>query len=196
LWPLPGDGTGHTLRDMRIGVDISQIVFEGTGVSRYVRRMVRELLKLDKQNNYILFGASLRQRHKFSQFFHTLQGLNKRIKLVVVPIPPTLLDILWNKLHILPIECFIGSVDVFWSSDWTQPPLAGALGVTTIHDLSIFRYPESFAETIVAVQKRRLRQTLKECKFFFCDSEATKKDAGRLLGIPDRQLKVIYPGSI
>src|SRR3989344_2931348 len=122
---------------MRIGIDISQIVSEGTGVGKYVRRMVTALLKSDTKNEYVLFGASLRRRSIFYKYF-------KRENLVVVPIPPTILDVLWNKLHIFPVEWFTGKLDIFWSSDWTQPPLINAKGVTTIHDLIVLRHPENF----------------------------------------------------
>ncbi len=182
---------------MRIGIDISQIVYEGTGVGNYVRRMVSELIARDTTNEYILFGASLRRRSKFYQYYNNTYYHSKRVKLVVVPIPPILLDILWNRLHIFPVEWFVGPVDVFWSSDWTQPPLIRAKGVTTIHDLTILRRPESFGEglrNIVETQKRRLKRAVNVCSAFFCDSEATKKDAIELLGIPQNKLFVIYPG--
>src|SRR3989344_1346812 len=136
---------------MRIGIDISQIAFEGTGVGNYVRRMVAELLRYDKKNEYILFGASLRKRQAFFQFFHDIYHSPKQVRLVVVPIPPTVLEFLWNKLHVVPIEWFTGSVDVFWSSDWTQPPLARARGVTTIHDLSVLRHPENYGAGLQSI---------------------------------------------
>lgn len=173
---------------MRIGIDISQIVHEGTGVARYTRRMVDALLTLDKKNEYVLFGASLRRRGEFKKF------VNNRATLVVVPIPPTILDILWNVLHIIPVEWFIGRVDVFWSSDWTQPPLAKARGVTTIHDLTVLRFPESFHQKILTVQKRRLSWAKKVCSIFLCDSETTKKDIVQYLGISENKLRVVYPG--
>lgn len=183
---------------MKIGIDISQIAHEGTGVATYVRKMVDALLKIDKKNEYILFGASLRKRHVFNEFAG-------RAKLVVVPIPPTVMDILWNVLHIAPVEWFIGKVDVFWSSDWTQPPLAHAQGVTTIHDLIAFKYPEethqkteivgeNISSNIVSIQKRRLAWVKKECAAIFCDSEATKKDVIDLLGISKNKLHVVYLG--
>lgn len=172
---------------MRIGIDISQIVYEGTGVGNYVRKLVTELLKYDKKNEYVLFGASLRRRKEFYKYF---SGTN----LVVLPIPPTLLEILWNSLHILPVEWFTGKLDIFWSSDWTQPPLIHAKGITTIHDLSFLRYPESFVTKIIDTQKRRLQRAMKVCSAFFCDSEATKKDAIEFLEIPKSKLFVIYPG--
>lgn len=178
---------------MRIGIDISQIVHEGTGVSAYVRHMVFEMTRHDRVHEYILFGASLRKRGKFNEFVASL-GSKGRVKLVSVPIPPTLLTILWNVLHVIPAEWLIGDVDVFWSSDWTQPPLRRAIGVTTIHDLTILRYPSSFPSSIVTVQKRRLARAKAVCDLFLCDSKATQDDVVRLLGIAPGKTRVIYPG--
>ena len=176
---------------MRIGIDISQIVYEGTGVAKYVREMVRALLTIDKTNEYVLFGSSLRKRDVMRQFG---SNLPRPVRLVMLPIPPTLLDIVWNRLHIMPIEWFIGHVDVFWSSDWTQPPLSRAKGVTTIHDLIALKYPSETDARIVATHKRRLQRAVKECRAIFCDSEATKHDVEDLLNIPPSRLTVIYPG--
>lgn len=178
---------------MRIGIDISQIVYEGTGVGSYVRKIVAALLAIDKTNDYILFGSSLRQRQKLIDFYRSVR--NPRVTLRIILIPPSILDVLWNTLHILPIEALIGPVDVFWSSDWTQPPLKNARGITTIHDLTVIRYPESFGKTnIVDVQKRRLLWAKKECRHFLCDSDTTKKDITELLGISQEKCTVVYPG--
>lgn len=179
---------------MRIGIDISQIVYEGTGVARHVRNTVRELLRQDKENEYILFGASLRQLKKIQQYCDSLRFPHPKLTVKLIPIPPTLLHILWNVLHIMPVEWFIGKIDIFWSSDWIQPPLLKAKGVTTIHDISFLRYPQSFPKTILTVQKKRLEHAFSECKLFFCDSEATKKDIVKYYQIEPNRLKVIYPG--
>lgn len=181
---------------MRIGIDISQIVHEGTGVGAYVRNIVRELLRIDQKNEYVLFGASLRKLSHFTAYFEEVRSVNSRVRLVAVPIPPTILELLWNTLHILPVEWLIGPVDVFWSSDWTQPPLLRAKGITTVHDVSFLRYPETFVKSIIAVQKRRLTWVKRECKAVFCDSEATKRDVMELVGIQKNKLQVVYPGFI
>ena len=177
---------------MRIGIDISQIVYEGTGVGTYVREMVTSLLLADSKNEYVLFGASVRRRNVFQSFYTALP--HARTSLVTVPFPPIVLDILWNRFHIIPVEAFIGPVDVFWSSDWTQPPLKRARGVTTIHDLSTMVFPKEMDARIVATHARRLGWVKKECKVVFCDSESTKKDVAELLHIPKEQLHVVYPG--
>jgi len=179
---------------MRIGIDISQIVYEGTGVGNYVRKLVSELLSQDTVNSYVLFGASLRKRDTFISYYRSLACDKKRVSLKTVPIPPTILDFLWNSLHIVPVEWFVGPLTVFWSSDWTQPPLSHARGVTTVHDLSIFKYPKSFHRKILAVQKRRLLRAKEECRIFLCDSKATQTDLVNILHVDGAQTRVVYPG--
>lgn len=176
---------------MKIGIDISQIVYERTGVANYVKNIVETLVKKNPEHEYVLFGASLRKRYVFSEY---KKKLDKNIRFVVLPLPPTLLDFFWNTLHVFPIELFIGSVDIFWSSDWTQPPLTSAIGVTTIHDVSFLKFPETFATYILDVQKRRLERVKQTCTLIFCDSETTKQDVHKFLGIDNNKLQVVYPG--
>jgi glycosyltransferase involved in cell wall biosynthesis len=183
---------------MKIGIDISQIVHEGTGVASYTENLVKNLLKIDSKNQYILFGASFRARGKLKFMlsnYHATGCGSCSVK--IYPIPPLILEFLWNKLHIFPIEWLIGKVDVFLSSDWLQPPTK-AKKVTTIHDLIVYKYPESFevkgGHNIVTNQKRRIKWVARECDSVLCDSKATKKDAMEILGIEGNKLRVIYPG--
>lgn len=177
---------------MRIGIDISQMVHEGTGVAVYVRTLVQALISMDTNNEYVLFGASFRKKRIFYDFYKTLP--HDRVQLVTVAIPPTVLEILWNRFHVIPVEKFIGPVDIFWSSDWTQPPLSGAKGVTTIHDLTPLKFPKEMDAGIVAAHTRRLSWVQKECNMILCDSQSTKKDVMELLHIAEEKLHVVYPG--
>jgi len=181
---------------MKIGIDVSQIVYQGTGVTFYTQNLVASLLKKDKKNEYVLFGGSLRQK-KFLDEYLTQFKDNKKVTAKTFFLPPLLLEFLWNRIHVLPIEWLIGKIEVFFSSDWLQPPTQ-AKKVTTIHDLIVYQYPESFqpkgGHDIVANQKRRLNWVRKECDLIICDSQATKKDVMNLLKIPEKKLKVIYPG--
>ncbi len=180
---------------MRIGIDISQICYEGTGVARYVREMTTALVTGGQTHHYVLFAATLRRGHVIEEYYNSLRKHAANVSLVRIPLPPTLLDILWNVVHIVPVEWFTGPIDVFWSSDWTQPPLRDAIGVTTVHDMITFRNPEEMHGTIVAVQKRRLAWIEKECAAIFCDSVATLEDVHTLLHIPRGKLSVVYPGA-
>ena len=165
---------------MKIGIDISQIAFPGTGVATYTKNLVAQLLKIDTRNQYVLFASSLRQQQAFKDF-----------PAKVFPFPPTLTEFIWNQLHIFPIENLIGKVDVFHSSDWTQPPTK-AKKVTTIHDMIVYKFPESSHSKIIATQKRRLEWVKKECDLIIADSQATKKDIIEILRVPENKIKVVY----
>jgi glycosyltransferase involved in cell wall biosynthesis len=178
---------------MRIGIDISQIAHEKTGVARYMENLVRAILAQDRKNEYVLFGSSLRRRKIFMEYEKTLPK-TKRYIMKLFPFPPKLLHFLWNECHIMPVSWLIGNVDIFWSSDWTQPPIGKAKGITTIHDLSFFSFPESFDKEIIAVQKKRLTRVFRVCKKILCDSEATRKDVIKFFGTPSDRLVVVYPG--
>ena len=158
--------------------------------------MVAHWLKLDKKNESVLFGSSFRHKKKLKKFTDRFKS-KKNVTVKLFCFPPILLEFLWNRLHVLPIEWLIGKVDVFFSSDWLQPPTS-AKKVTTLHDLIVLKHPESFANIgghdIVANQKLRLKWVKKEADMIVCDSLATKKDAMALLGIPEKRLKVIYLG--
>lgn len=159
---------------MKIGIDISQTVYEGTGVGTYYRKLTENLLQIDKKNEYVFFGSSLR-----------------RWKSGFWPFPPTFLDLLWNKAHIFPVDNLIGKTDVFHTSDWLQPPTQ-AKKVTTIFDLVIFKYPQTSHPKIVATQKRAWGWAKREVKKFIAISQTTKKDAMEILGIAEEKIAVIY----
>ncbi|OGH50456.1 MAG: hypothetical protein A3H17_04250 [Candidatus Levybacteria bacterium RIFCSPLOWO2_12_FULL_37_14] len=177
---------------MKIGIDISQIIYEGTGVAELVRNLVENLLRIDKKNEYVLFFSSLRKNLKsqISNFKSTSQNL----KIKTFRFPPILLDLLWNKLHILPIEWLIGDVDIFITSDWTEPPTVRAKKVTILYDLIVYKYPNETDRKIIEVQKRKLKWVKKESDLVLCISESTKRDAINFLRIDEKPLKVIYPG--
>lgn len=174
---------------MRVGIDISQVVY-GTGVSTYTRNLVENLLKYHKDTEYVLFGGSLRRTDDLKQFFNELRGNFEKKK---YPLPPYLTNILWNKLHILPIEAFIGKVDVFHSSDWTQPP-SSAFKVTTVHDLVPILQPDLAARDMIRnvakTHRRRLFWVKKEANRIIVPTEETKRGLIKL-GFERDKIRVI-----
>lgn len=178
---------------MRIGIDVSQMAYEGTGVANYLGGLIKGLLKTDKKNEYILFYSSLRKNFSWPVGEFDLKA-SKNVIIKKFKFPPTILDILWNRLHIMPIEDLIGEVDIFISSDWSQPPTRKAKKATILYDLIVYKFPQETDRKIVATQKRKLAWVKKECDLVLCISEATKKDALDILGIQEAKLSVINPG--
>jgi glycosyltransferase involved in cell wall biosynthesis len=192
---------------MVIGIDISQLAYPETGVANYLTSLVQKLIEIDNENQYVLFFSSLRKELLISNFKFLNKSQYPNVQIKTFKIPPTLLDILWNKLHILPIENLIGDVDIFITSDWTEPPTKKAKKATILYDLMIYKFPEEshhqtqfnplkliISPNIVEVQKRKMQWVKKESQRILCISEATKKDAQEILGIDKQKLAVIYPG--
>lgn len=181
---------------MKIGIDISQLVYEETGVAEYLSQLVKHLMIIDDKNTYVFFGSSLRKKHILERFAKQFDYSNNRTKPIskLFSLPPALLNILWNKLHIFPIEWFIGDIDVFITSDWTEPPTQKAKKATILYDLVVYKYPGETAKSIINTQKLKLKWVKKESDIVFCISESTKKDAMEVLGIEEKRLQVIYPG--
>lgn len=173
---------------MKIAIDISQIVYS-RGVSRYTKELVNHLLEIDFQNEYILFGTSLRKQGELKDFFKSLKR-KTRIHSKFFSIPPTVLEILFNRLHV-SIDTFIGDAQVFHSSDWTQPG-SKAKKVTTIHDVIALIQPELFDPKTVNVQRSRLKWVKSEVDKIIAVSKNSKKDIVETLQIPPSKIVVIY----
>lgn len=177
---------------MKIGIDVSQLAYPNTGVANYLKNLVSHLIAQDTKNEYILFASSLRRKEILKK--ELLEFASKpNVSIKLVSFPPSFLDFVWNRLHVFPIEYVLGKIDVFISSDWTQPP-SNAKKVTILYDLIVYTYPNETSQKIVDVQKRKLAWVKKEIDKIICISKSSKEDAKKILGIPEEKLEVIYPG--
>lgn len=163
---------------IKVGFDISQIAHKG-GVSTYTKNLTNELSKISELD-IAYFYSSLRKAYS---------GDLKNVK--AYRLPPTLFELLFNKFRNIPIERFLGSMEVFHSSDWVQPPTK-AKKVTTYHDVVPIKYPQWSHPKIIAVHKRRLNIVEKEIDKVIAVSEATKRDLLEITKIPEEKISVIY----
>lgn len=188
---------------MRIGIDISQLAYQNTGVANYLSHLVSEMVK-NTEHEYVLFFSSL--RGVLPEQVENLGG-KSNVTIKKFKLPPTALHILWNLIHLTPIEKFIGPIDLFITSDWSEPPAKKAKKATIIYDLIVYKYPEEthnmsefhtrklrFSSNIVSIQKKKLGWVRKESDIVFCISDSTKKDVQEILKIDAKKIKVVYPG--
>lgn len=164
---------------LRVGMDISQIAHLG-GVSLYTQNLALQLSKVSDLE-MVYFYSSFRKPYKNI-------GL-KNVK--SFRFPPSMFELFFNKVRNISIEKFIGPVDIFHSSDWTQPPTK-ALKVTTYHDVVPLKYPQWSHPTIISVHKRRIKLVEKEVDHVIAVSNATKLDLMEVSNIPEEKITVIY----
>lgn len=176
------------IKKLNVGMDISQIAHRG-GVATYTNNLANELLKIpDLEMRY--FYSSLRKPYQ-QAVTSGYKGNLKNVK--SFRLPPTLFELFFNRIRNVSIEKFIGLVDVFHSSDWTQPP-SKAKKVTTYHDVVAEKYPQWSHPKIVAVHNRRLKLVEEEIDVVIAVSEATKRDLLEISKIPEDKVIVIYEG--
>jgi len=175
---------------MNIGIDISQVVYEGTGVGRFTRGLIETILQFDKDNKWTFFFSSF--RGKMNEDILKKIGLSPH-KFVRLPFSPPMLSFLWNTLHIVPIETFTGPLDVFICSDWTEPP-ASCRKATIVHDFAYLRHPETVHPTILETQKKRMYWVKKESNYIITPSKATQRDVSTYFSIPLNKVTPLYSG--
>ena len=171
---------------MKIGIDISQIVYQ-TGVSRYTAELVQHLLQSDKTNHYWLYAGSLRQRKILKAFLAKVKTKKTSHKLTYLS--PKLVDIFWNQLNIFKPDC-CQNLDLFHASNWAIPKTKTKL-VTTIHDLTFLKYPQEHLPYYIKAHTRHLKRAEKYADRIIAVSQSTKKDLIDQ-GIPEAKITVIY----
>ncbi len=174
---------------MKIAIDISQIIY-GTGVSVYTKNLIRALLTIDRKNEYKLIGGSLRRFYELNRQIGDLSEGKKNADSLIFPVPPSLADFLFNRSSLINIDPFIGSPDVFHSSDWTQPA-SDAYKITTVHDLAPLLYPNMTHPRIVDVHKRRLERVRKYADHIIVPTFSAKNDLIRM-GFREKAVSVVY----
>lgn len=158
-----------------IAIDVSMLVYDGSGVANYTYNLCKNLLKYAPEYQYKFFYSSRRVPPETVKKLHQLESLGARV--YKYKFPPWLLSIVWNKLNILPVNYLIGSFDVYHSSDYLRPPLPKkSVALTTIHDLTWKKFPEFHTSDIIVKHERKLIKTIKYNDHIITDSENTKID--------------------
>lgn len=174
---------------MKIGIDISQIIYEGTGVSRFNEGLLDAILQYDTENKWVFFFSSFRRKMKEK----LLQKIYiRKQSFVQWKLPQAALSFLWNDLHIFPPH-FTGKLDWFITSDWTEPP-KNTKKATVVHDLVFKKYPETVHPKILSTQQKRLKWVSRESDVIFADSKSTASDLQKYYSAHPDRIVLNYPG--
>ena len=176
---------------MKIGVDIRTLMDKRySGVSEYTYNLLKEIIRQDEKNEFLLFYNSFGDCPNIPDF------QAKKVKIVRYNYPNKVLNYLFFKFFNSPkINQELG-VDVFFMPHINFIGMsAGARSLITVHDLSFLRYPEFFSRrknfwhNMIGVRK-----LLKKFSQIAAVSENTKRDIVELCGINPSKVKVIYSG--
>ncbi len=172
---------------MNLTLDFTAAQYTHTGVGRYTYNLAKHLLLLKNPPKLHLFGTSLRDFRHLRQLADSLTPNH-----TIFPLPPTVTEVLFNRLHWPPIDRFLPDTDIFHAGDWSQPLLTDTKLVTTIHDLTVLKYPQHHHPKTISAHKRRHKWVKQEAEAIIADSQATKADIEKLLDINPNKIHVVY----
>lgn len=174
---------------LRIGIDFTSASRERAGIGRYARELIRALSRLDHVNRYILFVP----RDAYSDLLRFDWPPNFTIRRA--PLTERYLAALWQRARVpLPIEVFIGAVDVFYSPDFLLPPTWAARKLVTVHDLSYVRVPECFPAPLLNYLNRAVPPSLARADVILADAVSTQNDLVDVYRVPREKIRVVYSG--
>ncbi|OQA36764.1 MAG: Capsular glucan synthase [Parcubacteria group bacterium ADurb.Bin326] len=182
---------------MRIGIDCRTILNpnggELAGVGHYTYYLVKNLLLIDKENEYVLFFDN-----NFSDF-EQFEAPN--VKIVKLPFYQykKYLPITYSQML---ISAFFAreKLDLLHSPANVIPLFYRWPAVVTIHDLAIYKFPDFFPSGRILKQsfatKVLVPDSVSRAKKVIAVSQNTKDDIVDIFGIPENKIEVVHEGVI
>jgi glycosyltransferase involved in cell wall biosynthesis len=174
---------------MRIGLDYTPGIRQRGGIGRYTRELFRALIRLDPQDEFVLFYSHERNEYP-GKLFPGVKNVVER----PLGISDRWLTAMWFRLHLpIPIDLATGPVDIFHFPDFVLPPLRRGRAVVTVHDLSFLLHPETADDGLRNYLERALPPALRNADFVVVDSANTQNDVICLLDADPERVEVVYP---
>jgi len=174
----------------RIAIDYTPAHEQGGGIGRYVRELVAALAHIDPYSaEYRLFAAGAPRNATPPPHLEAFAWCP-------TPITPKWSARIWHRAHIpLPIEAFVGRVDVYHATDFVLPPtLPHTNTILTVHDLSFVRVPESASPKLKRYLDRVVPDSVRRADLVLADSQATKDDLVALYHTHPDKIQVLLSG--
>jgi glycosyltransferase involved in cell wall biosynthesis len=166
---------------MRIGIMLRSIDEKG-GVGVYTRNIVKELLQLDKDNEYFLFYASPSNPGLFSQCENVrefwVKSRNKAI---------------WDQVSI-PAACRRDRVDIIFHPKFTVPLFAPCKAVMVVHgaDWLIPEQAKFYTWWDVSYMRMMLPLYVRKSSAVISVSQETTDNFNRIMKLPNGKVQTVY----
>lgn len=194
---------------MRIGIDLSVLAQQRTGIGNYAFNLVRALLDLKTEHEWVWFvssgltspipssrggetGEVVELPKKLLPFWSahvTYARIMKKAKL----------DVLHGVANMVPLGFNLGKTSLRRITGALSPRQGRVIermtrSVITLHDLAIYKHPEWFPRGQWLSTKLIVPRSIKKADKIIVPSEATKRDVMELFGVAESKIAVIPHG--
>lgn len=171
---------------MRIGIDARLYRRSAAGIGRYSHNIIANLLAIDKHSDYVLFMTKEDKKD-----FVKEKIKSQNLKIIETPIPHYSLKEQRELAKIISKE----NCDLVHFLNFNFPINYKGKFITTIHDLTLFYYPQAAKETNFLKRlafKHIFKKACEKSNKIIAVSNSTKKDIIEKFKIQNSKIKVIY----
>ncbi len=174
---------------MRIGIDCRTILNpeagERAGVGHYTYHLVRTLLDIDRNNDYVLFFDYRMPRDATQEFVQA----NTTIKFFPFSSYGKFLPFAYSHM-LVSASLLRKRLDVFHAPANVAPLTYPKKIVLTIHDLAIYHHPDWFPSQMFST-RLLVPQSIRRARQIIAVSQATKGDLRSLFNVSAKKITVI-----
>lgn len=174
---------------MKIALNCAFYERKGGGIKEYIDNLVTNLVKLDTPHEFIIYVLE-------DQLQYAKDNLPEGVRIKAIPfksgskfnrIKRSLMEgNFWKKEE--KEERF----DIFHSPFFHAPNLKKAKILLTVHDLRLYRFPDTYEFFRYQFLKRKVRDSIRNADHIISISEFTKKEILELCKIPEDRVTVIH----
>lgn len=173
---------------MRIGIDASALPSRPVGAGNYIIQLIRAIARRIAINEALPESSQL-DGLKLFIFFQKSRlellhvGETPNLHLIVLPNLPPSMRLLWEQIS-LPGLAKRYQLDLLHSLHYTMPLNYPGRIVVTFHDMTFFLFPHHHTLLKRYIFRFFIRTSSHRAAALIADSESTRQDAIRLVGVP------------
>ncbi len=165
---------------MRIGIDVHAAEQDGSGNCTYIRGLLRGLLSVDRENEYILYAVD--PGHPFYAVLPRRPGIRiskTGARSAFFRIPLLLAGASFrDRLDILHVQ-------------YIAPPIHRGRLAATIHDLGFLRVPGTFSKFFVRRSRFLVKHTARRADRIIVGSGCSRRDILETYRLPENRVTVV-----
>lgn len=159
-------------------------------IKRYTVNLIKELLKLDKENTYKIFYIAFRE------------GLDKipdvsmhpHAENLICRIPGRILNFTWDHFGLLKGETLVGDTDIYHCTSADMPVWKKTKSVMTLHGFHQEAVPEFFDKEWALLTRKIYRTSIQRADFFIAVSKKIKEEAVQFFSLRPEKIFVVPLG--
>lgn len=173
---------------MKIAINCIFCAPKGGGIKEYIVNLTNNIALCDHDNTYILYVLE-------DQLDYARKMLPQRFQIKTVPFNSSFLSVVKRSLfsqRFWSKEEATEQFDIFHSPFFHAPKMKKAKLIITVHDLRLYRYPQTYNPLRYQFLKRAVKDAIRRADHIISISEFTKQEMISLCGVSPNKVTVIH----